>query len=74
MFVVYHYQDSLTVEPRSPVLLANTLIFNNTSKPLNTKKPREQMLNFGNNLDEELLSLLTYKTQSLAHSMKEITP
>ena len=38
-------EDSLTVEPRPPVLIADTSVSDNTSAPSNTEEPREEMKN-----------------------------
>ena len=54
-------EDSLTAEPRPPVLIADTSISDNTSAPLNAEEPREETQNHDNsvsNMDEELLSVL----------------
>ena len=67
-------EDSLTAEPRPPVLIADTSISDNLFAPSNKEESREEKQNHGNsvsNLDEELLSvLIDYKTQSLTHSME----
>ena len=54
-------EDSLTAEPRPPVLIADTSISDNTSAPSNTEEPREEIQNHDNSvsdMDEELLSVL----------------
>ena len=54
-------EDSLTEEPRPPVLIADTSISDNTSAPLNTEEPWEEIQNHDNSvsdMDEELLSVL----------------
>ena len=59
-------EDSLTAEPRPPVLIADTSISDNTSIPSNTEVPQEEIQNHDNsvsNIDKELLLVLIYKTQ-----------
>ena len=54
-------EDSLTAEPRPPVLIADTSIFDNSSAPSNTEEPREDIQNHDNSvsdIDEEHLSVL----------------
>ena len=54
-------EDSLAAEPRPPVLVADTSIYDNTSAPSNTEEPREEIQNHDNSvsdMDEELLSVL----------------
>ena len=55
------FEDSLAVESRPPVLIADTSICDNTSAPSNTEEPQEEIQNQDNsvsNLDDELLSVL----------------
>ena len=54
-------EDSLTAEPRPPVLIADTSISDNTSAPSNAEEPREEIHNYDNSvsdMDEEPLSVL----------------
>ena len=54
-------EDSLTAEPRPPVVIVDTSISDNTSAPSNTEEPREEIQNHDNSvsdMDEELLSVL----------------
>ena len=54
-------EDSLTAEPRPPVLNADTSISDHTSALSNTEEPREEIQNHDNSvsdMDEELLSVL----------------
>ena len=54
-------EDSLTPEPRPPVLIADTSICDNTSAPSNPEEPREEIQNHDNSVsdvDEKLLSVL----------------
>ena len=60
-------EDSLTAEPRPPVLIADTSISDNTSAPSNREEPREEIQNHNNSvsdLDEELLSVLINLTNA----------
>ena len=54
-------KDSLTAEPRPPVLIADTSVSDNTSAPSNTEEPREEIQNHDSSvsdMDEEFLSVL----------------
>ena len=64
-------EDSLTAEPRPPVLIADTSISDNTSIPSNTEVSQEEIQNHDNsvsNIDKELLLVLIYKTQKPWHT------
>ena len=64
-------EDSLTAEPRPPVLIADTSISDNTSITSNTEVPQEEIQNHDNsvsNIDKELLLVLIYKTQKPWHT------
>ena len=68
-------EDPLTIEPRPPVLMADTSISNNTSTPSNTEEPRKEMANHDNylsNLDEELLSILINLQNAEPNTQHEI--
>ena len=68
-------EDSLTAEPRPPVLIADTSISDNTSAPSNREEPREEIQNHNNSvsdLDEELLSVLINLTNAEPGAQQEI--
>ena len=43
-------EDSLTAEPRPPVLIEDTSFSDNTSTPSNTEEPREEIQNDDNSV------------------------
>ena len=45
-------EDSLTAEPRPPVLTADTSIFDNSSAPSNTEEPRKEIQNYDNSVND----------------------
>ena len=45
-------EDSLTAEPRLPVLIADASISDNTSAPSNTEEPREEVQNHDNSVSD----------------------
>ena len=68
-------EDSLTAEPRPPVLIADTSISDNISAPSNTEEPREEIQNHDNSvsdMDEELLSVLINLQNAVPDTQHEI--
>ena len=68
-------EDSLTAEPRSPFLIADTSISDNTCAPSNSEEPRQEIQNHDNSvsdMDEELLSVLINLQNSESDTKHEI--